>query len=254
MNNTAIKWTTHTWNVFSGCTKVSPGCQFCYADRLAEYKRGTRAFPNGFDLTVRLHRLIDPFKLREPSLIFVNSMSDFFLEDVSDGLRTEILDVIRATPQHQYQVLTKRAEQMVRFAGKYPLPPNFWAGVSIESQNYAERAALLRQVDVPIRFISAEPLLGPLSLNYQDIAWVIVGGESGPHLADARYADRALVTRVDRRWIPRDDRVGWVRQIRDDALYGGARFFFKQWGGPQSSSAGNKLDGETWEQFPNLVV
>jgi len=254
MNTTAIKWTTLTWNPFSGCDKESPGCGFCYARRLAEDKRGTRAFPNGFDLTVRLHKLKEPFMLREPSRVFVNSMSDFFWEKVSDALRAAVIEVIRATPQHQYQILTKRAENMVRFAEQHPLPPNFWAGVSIESQDYASRVDLLRQVNVPIRFLSAEPLLGPLSLDYHGINWVIAGGESGPHLIDPKYAHRALVEAVDGKWRPRAERMDWVRRIRDEALAGGARFFFKQWGGPKSSSGGNVLDGRVWEQLPAVVA
>ena len=250
MNKTGIKWTTFTWNVFSGCAPVSEGCKFCYARTLADNKRRTLAFPDGFDLTVRLHKLNEPFKLKEPTRIFVNSMSDFFWEKVPDALRHEIIGVIRATPQHQYQVLTKWSKELLRYYREFGLPDNFWAGVSIENQDYAWRADDLREVQVPIRFLSLEPLLGPLSLDYTGVNWVIVGGESGPKLSDPANVDRALVERVEGKWRPREDRVGWVRQIRDDVQAAGVPFFFKQWGGPSSGSGGNVLDGQVWEQFP----
>ena len=174
MNSTKIEWANNTWNVFSGCTKISPGCQNCYASQLAERLRGTRAFPNGFDLTVRPHKLIEPYKLKQPSLVFVNSMSDLFWDAVPNELRDQIVDVMESTPQHEYMVLTKRAEAMLAYSRRRRLPPNFWAGVSIENERYAHRADLLRQVDAEVRFISAEPLLGPLDLDLTGIHWVIV--------------------------------------------------------------------------------
>jgi protein gp37 len=254
MNITQIAWTLLTWNVFSGCASVSPGCKFCYARWLAEAKRGTLAFPDGFDLTIRLHKLLEPFKPKEPSLIFINSMSDLFWEKVSDNLRHQIMGVVRATPQHQYQSLTKRPDEMLRYHREFGLPENFWAGVSVESQSYAWRADRLREVNVPIRFLSIEPLLGPVSLDYSGLSWVIVGGESGKHLNKPEHAGRALVEKINGKWVPRADRIDWVRQVRDDVRAAGLPFFFKQWGGPKSYSSGNELDGERWEQLPNPVA
>ena len=253
MNSTKIEWANNTWNVFSGCTKISPGCQNCYASQLAERLRGTRAFPNGFDLTVRPHKLIEPYKLKQPSLVFVNSMSDLFWDAVPNELRDQIVDVMESTPQHEYMVLTKRAEAMLAFSRRRRLPSNFWAGVSIENQRYAHRADLLRQVDAEVRFVSAEPLLGPLDLDLTGIHWVIVGGESGRHLHDpAKRGRRALVRKEGKRWVPREDRMQWVRDLRDTCESAGVAFFFKQWGGPAPKAGGNELDGRTWLQYPRL--
>lgn len=253
MNDTGIIWTELTWNPNSGCDKVSPGCAFCYAHTLAEQKRGGPAFPNGFDLTIRPHKLREPFKIKKPSLIFVNSMSDLFWEKIPEDYRHQIVDVIEQTPQHQYQVLTKRPEAMLAFSRRRRLPPNFWAGVSIESQKYASRADILRKVDAEIRFISAEPLLGPLNLDLRGIQWLITGGESGAHLMDAMLREmRGLVNYLDRIWTPRPDRIPWVRSLRDQSIQAGTKFFHKQWGGFRSDSAGRDLDSRTWDEFPRL--
>jgi protein gp37 len=250
MQLTQIAWCIFTWNPFSGCRKISPGCTFCYASRLAEQKRGTHAFPNGFELTVRPHKLLEPFKLKFPSLIFLNSMSDLFWDQVDPTFRHQIVDVIEATPQHQYQVLTKRPEPMLEFSRERPLPRNFWAGVSIESEEYAWRADVLREVDAAVRFLSLEPLLGPIDIDFSPFAWAIAGGESGPHLNNSEHAERALVKKVGRKWVPREDRIEWVREIRDACVEAGTPFFFKQWGGPTSKSGGNELDGRVWAQMP----
>ena len=190
--------------------------------------------------------------MKEPSLIFLNSMSDFAWEQIPDAYRDQIVDVIEATPQHEYQVLTKRPKELLRYSRRRKLPQNFWAGVSIENQDYAWRADILREIDVELRFLSLEPLLGPLSLDYEGIHWAIVGGESGKHLADPKYADRALVEKVDGKWQPRADRIDWVRQIRDDCRAANVPFFFKQWGGVRPGSCGKTLDGRTWKEFPRL--
>jgi protein gp37 len=255
MNATGIAWTDVTWNPMSGCEKVSEGCKFCYAEALAETKRGTRAFPNGFELTFRPHKLAEPGKLKRPSLIFVNSMSDLFWEQIPDDYRDQVLDVIDATPQHQYQVLTKRPSEMLRYSRRRPLPGNFWAGVSIENQRNAGRLEILKAVHADVRFVSAEPLLGPLNLDLTEIHWLIAGGESGIQVTKNLVGQhRALVERVDGRWVPKSDACAWVQTIRDSCLRYGTKFFFKQWGGPRPASGGRLLDGRTWDEYPRLPI
>lgn len=253
MNDTAIAWTNLSWNPNSGCRPISPGCGHCYAMEIAEKKRGTAAFRNGFDLTLRPHKLREPYRVKTPSLIFVNSMSDFAWEELTDEWRDRIVDVIEDTPQHQYQVLTKRDENLLRYSRRRKLPPNFWAGVSVENQAFAHRIDTLRQIDVEIRFVSMEPMLGRINHDLSGISWVITGGESGAHLSKPRVADsRALVERIDGRWVPRADRVDWVRLVRDRCIGQGVKHFFKQWGGPRPDSGGRILDGRTWDEFPRL--
>lgn len=257
MNETKIAWTTLTWNPVSGCKELTGGCAFCYAKTLAENKRGTLGFPNGFDLTYRPHKLREPLRIKTPSLIFVNSMSDFFWNEISDDYRHQMVDIMEQCPQHEFQVLTKRPDELVRFSKQRKLPHNFWAGVTIESQRYvAERLALLRQVDASLRFISAEPLLSAIDFGGLDgIDWVIGGGESGPHLIDPKLREsRGLVdyVTVAPRWKPRPDRIEWGRSMRDQCVSQGVAFFWKQWGGLYPTSGGSTIDGETWEQFPRL--
>ena len=221
MNKTEIAWTELTWNVWSGCDKVSPGCKFCYAETLAERFRGGTGFPNGFELTVREHKITDPLKVKEPSLIFVNSMSDFFLGSVSDELRDQLLDIIEQTPQHQYQVLTKRPCEMLRYSKRRKLPSNFWAGVSVDTQHFVARLDVLREVDVDIRFLSAEPLLSHLALNLDGIHWCIAGGESGKHLLNPEIRSKRSLADYDSRtktWTPRADRYPWITDIRDQCI------------------------------------
>lgn len=254
LNETAISWTNLTWNPASGCERISEGCKFCYAHSLAEQKRGTKAFPNGFDLTLRPHKMDEPKRVKTPSLIFVNSMSDLFWEQIPDSYRDRVLDTIDATPQHQYQVLTKRPENMLRYSRRRELPPNFWAGVTAENQRwFDQRVPVLLQVRAQIRFVSAEPLIGPIAADWTGIDWVIVGGESGLHLRDPERArTRALVELDGRRWVERSDRSDWVRGIRDAAVAAGTSFFFKQWGGVRPESGGRTLDSRTWDEFPRL--
>lgn len=253
VNDTAIAWTNVTWNPATGCEKISEGCKFCYAEQLAEQKRGTRAFPVGFDLQLREHKMLDPKKIKTPSLVFVNSMSDLFWEAIDDAYRDRVLDTIEATPQHQYQVLTKRPENMLRYSLRRKLPANFWAGTTTENQRWLDRRLdILRQIDAEIRFVSAEPLLSGLVSDWSGIAWVITGGESGNHIARRTHPDRALVDRVDGRWVPRESAIEWVRRIRDDVKAAGGALFHKQWGGPRPDSGGRMLDGRTWDEFPRL--
>lgn len=257
MNETQIAWTTLTWNPVSGCKELTGGCAYCYAKTLSENKRGTPGFPNGFDLTYRPHKQKEPLRVRQPSLIFVNSMSDFFWDEISDDFRHQMVDIIEQCPQHEFQVLTKRPEHLLRYSKLRKLPRNFWAGVTIESQRYVEeRLGLLRQVDASLRFISAEPLLTSIDfVGLAGIDWVIGGGESGAHLTTEKLREaRGMVdyVRGPARWTPRADRIDWARSMRDQCQAEGVAFFWKQWGGLFPTSGGNKLDGKTWEEFPRL--
>lgn len=264
MNETGIIWTEATLNVFSGCKKISPGCVHCYAYTLAENKRGTPAFPNGFDITFRPHKLKEPLKLKQPTLIFVNSMSDFALKDEEFGLepgtmdqwRDRLVDVIEATPQHEYQVLTKRPDEMLRYSKRRKLPPNFWAGVSLDVQQKRDRLDILREIDVEIRFVSAEPILSHLhDLDLSGISWLIGGGESGNHLMNPEVRARRSMADYNpktKQWTPRSDRLHWARDLRDQCVSQGVKFFWKQFGGFKPTSAGRELDGRTWDEFPRL--
>lgn len=256
MNETGIIWTEATWNPMSGCQKISSGCKWCYALTLAEKYKGTAAFPNGFDLTIRPHKLKEPFKLKNPTLIFTNSMSDLFWDKVPNDYRDKIVDVIEATPQHEYQVLTKRPDIMLEYSKRRKLPPNFWAGTTIEDVKSLHRLEILKQVDTEIRFISFEPLIEQLGmLNLSDIQWAISGGESGPHMWKAEEClKRGLVfyDKPTKTWFPREDRMDWIREIRDSCLTHGTKFFHKQWGGSYPEAAGRELDGRFWSEFPRI--
>ncbi len=221
---TAIEWTNKTWNPVTGCTKVSPGCDHCYAERL------TNRFGRDFtQVSLHPNRLDAPLHWREPSYIFVNSMSDLFHPRVPYTFVDQVFAVIRQCPQHTFQILTKRPSRMRRYPGLWPA--NAWAGISIESQDYAWRADILRKVPAAVRFLSIEPLIGPIaSLDLQGIHWVIVGGESGP-------GHRPLD-------------INWVRTLRDQSVSEHVAFFFKQWGGLTPKSGGRELDGRTWDEMP----
>ncbi len=240
----------------SGCQKISAGCKWCYALTLAEQKRGTAAFPNGFDLTIRPHKLKEPFKLKEPTMIFTNSMSDLFWDKVPNNYRHQIVDVIEQTPQHEYQVLTKRPEAMLAFSKERKLPPNFWAGTTIENAKSLHRLDILKQVDAEIRFVSFEPLIGQLGmLDLSGIQWAISGGESGRHMwKENECKKRGLVfyDRTVKTWFPREDRMDWIREIRDSCIAHGTKFFHKQWGGSYPEAAGRELDGRFWSEFPRI--
>jgi len=228
-----IEWTDATWNPVRGCTKVSPGCKHCYAETFAERFRGVPGHPyqQGFDLRLVPESLELPFRWKGRKLIFVNSMSDLFHEGIPDDYVLRVLEVIRKSRQHQFQVLTKRAERLASFSRKRSIPSNAWIGVSVESADYTWRIDYLRKVPARIRFLSVEPLLGPLGrLDLRGISWVIVGGESGP---GARPMEPS-----------------WVREIRDTCLAARVPFFFKQWGGVRKKHAGRVLDGRTWDEKP----
>jgi len=240
---TKIEWTDETWNPVTGCVKVSPGCKHCYAETFAERFRGTvmptgklHPFYPGFDPTLRPERLDQPLQWRTPRRVFVNSMSDLFGEFVPDEFLARVFDVMRKTPQHTYQVLTKRAGCLREWTASRPWlkhAPHIWLGVSVEDQKYGvPRIAELRHAMAAVRFLSIEPLLERLgTLDLRRIDWVIVGGESG---ARAREMDPA-----------------WVREIRDQCVRKDVAFFFKQWGGVRKNLTGRRLDGRTWDQFPD---
>lgn len=226
--NTGIEWTDKTWNTVTGCDKISPGCTHCYAKEITQ--RFPKAFPNGFDVTLHPDRLDTPTHWRKPSRIFVNSMSDLFHKEVPLHFIQEVFSVMRATPRHTYQILTKRHDRLLELAPALDWAPNIWVGVSVESQSYTKRIDALRQVSAAVRFLSCEPLLSPLDLNLEGIHWVIVGGESG----------------VGYRLIDPD----WVRSIRDQCISQNVAFFFKQWGGRTPKAKGRLLDGREWGEFP----
>ncbi len=257
MNKTAINWTNVTWNPWSGCERVSAGCRYCYAEQLAEQKRGTRAFPNGFELTHRVHKLAEPSRLRTPSLVFTNSMTDMFWERVDDDARDRAFDAMRAAPWHRYQVLTKRPDLMARYFATRAVPDCVWLGVTVENRAGLKRIDVLREVAARVRFLSVEPLLTDLvgvELALEGIHWVIGGGESGLHLREAGVCrSRGLAHAPDGKWIPRADRYGWARRLRDATKRAGAAFWWKQWGGVRPHSAGRIIDGREWDEMPMHV-
>lgn len=230
-----IEWTSASWNPVTGCDQVSPGCAHCYAKTFAERFRGVPGHPyeQGFELRLWPSRLELPLRWRRPKLIFVNSMSDLFHEGIPDAYVKRVFDAMRAADQHVFQVLTKRHERLGELGPRLTWPENVWMGVSIENRRFVHRAGYLRRVDASVRFISAEPLLGPLEgLELQGIDWLIAGGESGP-----RHR------RVD---------PDWVRDLRDRCSAEGVAFFFKQWGGRTPKAGGRELDGRTWDGMPTV--
>lgn len=229
-----IEWTNSTWNPVTGCNKVSPGCKHCYAETFAERWRGIPGHPyeQGFDLRLWPDRLGLPLTWKRPRFVFVNSMSDLFHEEVPLQFIRCVFGTMEKASWHTFQILTKRSKRLAEIAPKLRWPSNVWMGVSIESADYLWRADHLREVPAAVRFLSLEPLLGPLgNVELADIDWVIVGGESGPG---------------SRRMEP-----DWARAIRDQCFCAGVLFFFKQWGGVQKKKHGRVLDGRTWEQMPN---
>jgi len=232
-DNTGIEWADASWNPVTGCTKISPGCKHCYAERLALRLKamGNRRYRNGFEVTLQPDQLTLPLRWRQPKLIFVNSMSDLFHEAVSEDYIRRVFDLMMRADWHVFQILTKRSERLAKLAANLPWPRNVWQGVSVESARYTWRIAHLRKVPAAIRFLSVEPLLGPIpNLPLEGVHWVIVGGESGGGR--------------------REMAPEWVREIRDQCLGAVVPFFFKQWGGRTPKSRGRVLDGRTWEEMP----
>jgi protein gp37 len=250
----SIKWNKKSWNPFTGCQPVSAGCQFCYAKAIATGKRGCGGgLKTGFDLALHPERLSQPLNNKTPSVYFVNSMSDLFWEAVPPDMVKRIFDVIEATPWHTYQIQTKRPERMLAQSVRRPFPSNIWAGVTVENQAEAWRVDVLRKVKAHVRYLSCEPLLSALTLDWSAVNWVITGGETGSHLLDPVICGkRGLVENVRGAWRPRSDRMDWVRQIRDGCHAAGTLFYHKQWGCPWYDKDHNWLDGKQWEQFPAI--
>jgi protein gp37 len=228
-----IEWTESTWNPVTGCTKVSPGCKHCYAERMAERLQamGQANYRNGFALTLQPQMLELPLQWKKPQTIFVNSMSDLFHDEVPLAYIQRVFEVMARASWHRFQVLTKRAERLAEVSGVVDWPDNVWMGVSVENADYVDRIECLRRTGARVKFLSLEPLLGPLArLDLSGIDWVIVGGESGP---GARPMDPA-----------------WVTDIRDQCRCAGVAFFFKQWGGKNKKKTGRVLEGRTWDEMP----
>ena len=228
-----IEWTDLTWNPVTGCDKTSPGCKHCYAERMARRLKamGQPRYSNGFEVTLQPDLLEAPLKWKKPKVVFVNSMSDLFHPDVPLDFIARVFDTIDRAHWHVFQVLTKRSKRLREVADDLEWPGNLWMGVSIENADYAYRSEDLACVPAGVRFLSMEPLLGPVQcLPLDGIDWVIVGGESGP---GARPVD-----------------PDWVRNIRDQCIDQDVPFFFKQWGGVNKKKAGRLLDGRTWDEMP----
>ena len=236
-SKSSIEWTESTWNPVTGCTKISPGCDHCYAERLALRLQamGQPNYANGFKLTVQERMLELPLRWKLPQVIFVNSMSDLFHKDVPTEYIQRVFGVMNRASWHRFQILTKRSQRLARLSPKINWQPHIWMGVSVESKDYTFRIDHLRGTEAHIKFLSLEPLLGPLpNLNLQGIDWVIVGGESGP-------GARAM-------------RKEWVLDIRDQCLDAGVPFFFKQWGGTNKKKNGRILEDKTWDEMPHAVA
>lgn len=232
-SKSSIEWTESTWNPITGCTKISPGCKHCYAERMAKRLKamGQPNYANGFDLTLQHHALELPLRWKAPQVIFVNSMSDLFHKNVPLEFILKVFDVMNRADWHTYQVLTKRSGRLREVASRISWSPHIWMGVSVETEKYQTRIDDLRQTDACVKFLSLEPLLGPLpNLDLDGMDWVIVGGESGP---GARPMEPE-----------------WVRNIRDQCRKAKVPFFFKQWGGVQKKKHGRDLDGRTWDEMP----
>ena len=234
-NGSTIEWTESTWNPVTGCSKISPGCKHCYAERLAMRLRamGQPNYARGFDLTLQEHMLELPLRWTKPQAIFVNSMSDLFHHDIPFEYIQRVFDVMRRADWHRFQVLTKRADRLLELDRRIHWTQNIWMGVSVENRKCFSRIASLRKTGAHIKFLSLEPLLEDLGeFDLTGIDWVIVGGESGP---GARPMNSL-----------------WVRNLRDLCLAAEVPFFFKQWGGTRKKVTGRLLDGLTWDQMPEI--
>ncbi len=237
--NSTIEWTNATWNPVTGCTKISAGCDNCYAERFSERFRDVPGHPfeHGFDLMLRPERLEQPLTWKKSKMIFVNSMSDLFHKQVPSDFIAKVFETMERADWHIFQVLTKRSSLMKRFVNaRYkdkPVPDHIWLGTSVEDETKRSRIKHLQDTNAEVRFLSIEPLIGaPGQLNLSDIQWVIVGGESGPHA--------------------RPMQLSWARSVRDQCVEQHVSFFFKQWGGFRPKSGGRELDGREWNEFPEI--
>jgi protein gp37 len=235
--NSSIEWTKATWNPVTGCTKISPGCKNCYAERIAKrlFAMGQANYVNGFKLTLHEHALKLPLKWKKAQTIFVNSMSDLFHRDVPEEFILKVFDVMNDAPWHTFQILTKRAERLAKVSNRLVWGKNIWMGVSVENADYKTRIDYLRKIKAQVKFISFEPLIDEIDMvNLRGIDWVIVGGESGPKA---------------RRMSPE-----WVINLRNQCLAQKVPFFFKQWGGINKKKTGRLLDGRTWDEMPQFEL
>lgn len=241
---TKIEWTEQTWNPVTGCTKISPGCKHCYAETMAKRltAMGAPGYENGFDISLLSERLGQPLRRKKATIYFVNSMSDLFQEEVPYSFIDKVMKTIWATPQHTYQILTKRAQRMSHYFRSRDVPLNAWLGVSVEDSKYGvPRIEYLRQINAAVRFLSVEPLLEDIGkINLAAIHWVIVGGESGPKA--------------------RPMKPEWVEAIQLQCMQQGAAFFFKQWGGwgadgkkRAKQENGRTFKGQTWDAMPVII-
>lgn len=236
MAQSSIEWTEQTWNPVTGCTKISPGCKFCYAERFAArlQSMGIENYRNGFKLTLHPHMIDKPLEWKKPSVIFVNSMSDLFHKDVPEEFVLTVFETMSKAHWHQFQILTKRPERVLEMNKKLHWAPNIWMGTSVENEDYMERIDFLRKTSAKIKFLSLEPLLGPLpNMSLKKIDWVIVGGESG--------------------WKARPMKLEWVLDIQEQCQHANVPFFFKQWGGKNKKLTGRTLNGRTWDEMPKTV-
>jgi len=233
----SIEWTESTWNPLTGCTKISSGCMNCYAERMSNRLKAMRNpnYKNGFTLTMHEDLLDLPLRWSKPQNIFVNSMSDLFHEDVPDDFIFRAFSTMQRADWHRFQILTKRSERMLALNSQQKWMPHIWMGVTVENQDYIHRIDHLRQTDAMVKFLSLEPLLGPIpDLNLEKIDWVILGGESGPK--------------------SREIKKEWVLDIRNQCQSANVPFFFKQWGGFNKKKAGRELEGRTWSEMPQLAL
>lgn len=240
-SSTAIEWTDATWNPVTGCTKISAGCDHCYAERFSERFRGVHGHPfeNGFDLQLRPERIEQPLRWRQSKMIFVNSMSDLFHKHVPLQFVDRVFETMEKAHWHRFQILTKRSSRLRSYVNaRYssaPCPENIWLGTSIENGEKKSRAKHIQTTNALTRFLSVEPLLGPIgTINLDGIHWVIVGGESGP-------GARPML-------------IEWVREVRDQCRSADVPFFFKQWGGLRPKSGGRMLDGREWSEWPQVIL
>jgi len=231
--NSTIEWTESTWNPVTGCSKISPGCKNCYAERFAKRLKGmgNKLYENGFRVTLHKNVLEKPLTWQKQQRIFVNSMSDLFHEEVPDEFIIKVIDIMRRADWHIFQILTKRSDRLMNFSEHFTWPDNVWVGVSIENSDYSYRLEHVKKINANVKFISFEPLIGEIeNADFSDIDWVIVGGESGPHARGMQHE--------------------WVKSIFDNCYSVGVPFFFKQWGGFNKKKNGRQFLGKTWDQMP----
>ena len=237
MAKSKIEWTESSWNPVTGCTKISPGCKNCYAERMANRLKmmGQPNYDNGFQVTLHEHVLEYPLLWKKSQTIFVNSMSDLFHEKISDSFICKVFEIMKKASWHTFQVLTKRSQRLKEMSSKIDWPQNVWIGVSVENEDYKYRIDDLRLIPAIVRFISFEPLIGPItSTDFSNIDWIIVGGESGPH--------------------SRPMNKEWVVQLKENCFLQNIPFFFKQWGGTNKKKTGRVFEGQTWDEMPDKKI